>query len=165
MPLLGFTSTDPCMAAQVLPGTGILEYVPLDALTPGIYEPALTNGYNQNKEIGVTTWLKMPYLHGSGQWSEDQSRADQGHTFQINITFTLSGDSLPMRAELERMKGRRFLIRLTRNGQVNLIGTPEQSLQFESKFDSGAQGGDQRAHRCSFRGTLIKKSPGYVPTF
>ena len=107
----------------------------------------------------------MPYVRGSGSWSEDQQPNQQGEIFRLGITALLPADTPAVRGELNAMRNHRYLLRLTRNGMVLLLGTPEQPLRFESRFDSGSEGGDTRGHRITFSGNSLRKSPGYVPVF
>lgn len=149
-----------------MPGVGVLEYVPLDEVDASVFHDAILQpDYNQQASAGVAEWYKMPYVFGSGQWSEDQQSTVQGQVFRININAQLPADTPVVRGELNAMRNRRFLLRLRKNGNTLLIGTPEQPLRFESRFDSGADSGDARGHRITFTGNSIRKSPGYVPVF
>lgn len=165
MPLSGF-DIDQCVTASALPGTGVIEYVPLDEVDVPTYEEALLQStYNQQAPISLTEWYAMPFQLGSGNWSEDQQKDQQGDYYKINISALLPADTAEVRGELNAMRNRRYLVRLTKNGMVMLIGTPEQPLRFESRFESGSDGGDTRGHRITFSGNSLKKSPAYVPVF
>ncbi len=165
MPLDGF-NIDQCITASALPGTGVLEYAPLDEVDTTTFEDAIqASNYNQQKAVGVADWYPMPYVTGTGSWSEDQQRNDHGEYYRINVSALLPADTPAVRGELNAMRTHRFLIRLTRNGTVLLLGHPEQPLRFESRFDSGADSGDTRGHRITFTGNSLHKSPGYVPVF
>jgi len=164
MPLAGF-DIDPCTAIA-LPGAGTIEYVPLDEVDVAAWNDAiLTSTYNQQASAGVSTWYAMPYVVGSGSWTEEQQDTEQGTFFRTNVSATLAADSNVVRGELNAMKRRPYLLRITRNGVILLIGTPENPLRFESRFESGADGGDTRAHRIAWNGATLRKSPGYVPVF
>lgn len=163
MPLQGF-NFDLCQAAAGLSGLGVLEYIAVDEIPSDAYDPALNAAYNQQASLGVS-WLKLPYIAESGQWSEDQQQADQGNYYKINISIFLPGDSLAIRAELDAMKQHVFLTRLRRNKMTLLVGKPEQPLICSSQYDSGTSPADRRGHRISFTGLSLKKSPGYVPVF
>lgn len=165
MPLAGFSDIDPCTAVA-LPGAGVLEYVPLDEVDTTAWNPAvLESDYNQQAAAGVATWYRLDYLPGSGQWTEEQQQSDQGDYFRINVSASMSADTPTVRGELDRMRRRPYLLRLTRGSTVLLIGNPDQPLRFESRFDSGSAGGDNRLHRIQFTGASLRKSPGYVPVF
>lgn len=165
MPLDGF-NIDQCVTASALPGVGVLEYVPIDEVDTAAYQEAiLQSSYNQQAAAGVADWYKMPYVLGSGSWSEDQQQNAQGDYFKLGISAFLPADTAVVRGELNAMRNHRYLLRLTRNGMVLLLGSPEQPLRFESRFDSGAEGGDSRGHRITFTGNSLRKSPGYVPVF
>lgn len=165
MPLAGFSDIDPCTSVA-LPGAGVLEYAPLDEVDIDAFQEAiLPSTYNQQAAAGVATWYKLPYLPGTGQWSEDQQQSDQGDYFRINISANMAADTPTVRGELDRMRRRPYLLRLTRGSTVLIIGTPEQPMRFETRFDSGAAAGDVRQHRVSFTGVSLRKSPGYVPVF
>lgn len=165
MPLAGFSDIDPCTSVA-LPGAGVLEYVPLDEVDTTAWNPAVIEAtYNQQAAAGVATWYRLDYMPGSGQWTEEQQANEQGDYFRINISASMSAESPTVRGELDRMRRRPYLLRLTRGSTVLLIGTPEQPLRFESRFDSGATGGDSRQHRIQFTGVSLRKSPGYVPVF
>jgi hypothetical protein len=164
MPISGF-NIDQCVTASALPGVGVLEYVPLDEVDTDTFEESIqASNYNFQSEI-TTEWYKMPYVRGSGSWSEDQQRNDQGEYFRLNISALLPADTAVVRGELNTMRNRRYLIRLNRNGIILLLGTPEQPLRFESRFDSGSDSGDTRGHRITFTGNSLRKSPAYVPVF
>lgn len=165
MPILGF-DIDQCITASALPGVGVLEYVPLDEVDVSVYEDAVqSSDYNQQSDVGVSDWYKMPYVVGSGSWSEDQQQNAQGEYFRLNASALLPADTAVVRGELNAMRSHRFLVRITRNGIKLLLGTPEQPLSFESRFDSGADSGDTRGHRITFAGNALRKSPSYVPVF
>lgn len=162
MALSGF-DIDPCTLA--LPGAGTLEYVPLDELDiSSVQSVVLQSAYNQQADIGAT-WYTLPYAQGSGAFVEDQNDDAQAVTYKVTVSAFLPGDSAAMRGELNRMRNRRFIVRLTRTGQVLIIGMPEYPLKFESTFNSGNDGGDNRGHRVSFSGISPIKSPGYIPVF
>jgi len=164
MSLAGFT-IDPCTAVAP-PGVGLLDYAPLDEVDTTAWNPAVIEStYNQQDSVGVSTWYRLPLVAGSGQWNEDQQSDSQGDIFRINISGNMAADSPTVRGELDRMRRRPYLLRLTRGGTVILIGTPEQPMRFESRFESGAGSGDNRLHRISFTGVSLRKSPGYVPVF
>jgi hypothetical protein len=164
--LSSLTPLDACLQAKALPGAGILEYAPLDAMNQGVWEPAWSHtGYALNKSAGVASWFPMPYVQGSGSWEETPVTSDQGAYFSVAVSFALGGDSASIRREQDRMKNRRFLLRLTRQGTSVIMGTPEQPLRFESRFDSGAGLGDSRQSQCTFRGVALKKTPHYAPFF
>lgn len=165
MPLAGI-DIDQCITASALPGVGVLEYAPIDEIDTSAFEVAIQlSNYNQQASAGVSDWYKMPYVVGSGNWSEDQRNTVQGDIFSLNISAFLPADTNEVRGELNAMRSRRFLIRIKRNGLTLLLGTPEQPLRFESTFDSGADSGDDRGHRISFKGNSLRKSPGYIPVF
>lgn len=165
MALSGF-DIDLCATASALPGAGLLEYLPLDELDAAEWEDViLASTWNQQKSVFASDWYTMPYVAGTGSWSEDQQDSEQGDYFRITLSARLAADSPTVRGELNRMKQHRYLLRLTREGTVILIGTPEQPLRFSSRFDSGADGGDTRAHTVTFSGVSLRKSPGYVPVF
>lgn len=165
MPLTGF-DIDLCAAASTPAGAGKLEYITVDALDLAEWEQAvLLAEWNQQKEIAASGWLTMPYVHGTGEWTEEQEQDEQGNYYRLSANCLLPADTPAVRGELSRMRQHRFLLRLTRSGQTYLLGTPEQPLRFESRFQSGADGGDQRGHRCTWRGVALQKSPGYVPVF
>lgn len=165
MSLAGFASIDVC-AAIALPGTGKIEYVPVDEVDPADFEWAVLSGtYNQQKNVYNGSWFTLPFAGGSASWAEDQQPSEQGDYFRLSLSALLPADSAAVRGELNAMKQHRYLVRLTRNGVVLLLGTLEQPLRFESRFESGADSGDTRGHRCTFTGVALQKSPGYVPVF
>lgn len=154
------------MTGAAIPGAGKLEYAPIDEVDTDAFEVALLQStYNQQASAGVATWYTLPYAPGSGSWNEDQEDTDQGPVFKVAISALLAASSATVRGELDRMKRRRYLLRLTRGAEVLLIGTPEQPMSLQSRFDSGADGADTRGHRISFTGTSLFKSPGYAPVF
>jgi hypothetical protein len=165
MPLSGF-DIDQCITASAMPGVGLLEYLPIDELDAAEWENAIiAAGYNQQKAVFASTWYAMPYVSGTGAWTEDQQDNEQGDYFRVNLSARLPADTPAVRGELNRMKQHRFLLRITQDGQALLIGTPDQPLRFSSRFDSGAEGGDSRGHVVTFQGASLQKSPGYVPVF
>lgn len=165
MPLAGF-DIDLCTTASALPGAGLLEYLPTDELDAAEWEEAvIAAAYNQQKAVFASDWYTMPYVSGTGTWTEDQRDSEQGDYFRLSLSARLPADTPQVRGELHRMKQHRYLLRLTRNGTVLLLGTPDQPLRFSSRFDSGADGGDTRAHVVTFEGAVLRKSPGYVPVF
>lgn len=165
MPLAGF-DFDQCTTASALPGAGKLEYLPTEELDAAEWEEVIiAAAYNQQKAVFASDWYTLPYVAGTGTWTEDQQDNEQGDYFRLNLTAQLPADTPEVRGELNRMKQHRYLLRLTRNGTVLLLGTPEQPLRFESRFESGAAGGDTRTHRVTFSGVTLRKSPGYVPVF
>jgi len=164
MPLAGF-DIDPCTAIAP-PGAGVLEYAPIDEVDIAAYQDAiLASSYNQQASAGVATWYPLPYTPGSGYWSEDQQDDDQGPFFRLSISATIAADTTVVRGELDAMKRRKYLLRLTRNGVVLLIGTPDYPLRMTSRFDSGRSSGDARTHAITFTGVTLRKNPGYVPVF
>lgn len=165
MALSGFDNIDICNA-HAQPGAGRLEYVPLDEVDVAAFQEAiLQDAYNQQDPAGISSWHLLPYVQGSGSYTEDQTQNDQGVYFRNTITAILAADSPAVRGELNRMARRPYLLRLTRGTQVLLIGTPEHPMRFESRFESGADGGDSRVHRLQWTGNTLTKAPGYVPVF
>lgn len=163
MPLAAI-DIDPCNLT--LPGAGTIEYVPLDEVDTTAYEEAIKgSSYNLQKAAGVSSWYTLPYSTGTGEFSEDEQPGDQGKHYRVNVTAFLPSDSGAVRGELQRMRNRRYLVRLTKGSLVLLLGTPERGLRFSSEFKSGNDGGDNRGHRVSFSGVSLAKSPGYVPVF
>lgn len=162
-------SIDLCDQAAILPGVRTIEYAPLDVVDASAWEPAINSAYNQ--QIGVTftgsgAWLTMPVLVDSGSWSEDLTTSPQGDYYTVNISATLPADSPAVRAEINAMKQRRYLLRITdRNGTKLIVGTPDMPLRFDSKFQSGNQPGDTRGYRITFQGAALQASPGYTPIF
>lgn len=166
MPLAGFADIDLCTAASAMPGVGTLEYLPIDEIDLAEWEDAIIAAeWNQQKAVFASDWYTMPYVSGTGSWSEDQQSDEQGEWFKVSLSARIPADTPAVRGELNRMKQHRYLLRLTRNGTVLLIGTPNQPLRFSSRFDSGAEGGDTRAHTVTFAGAALRKNPGYVPVF
>lgn len=162
--LQGF-DIDVCAAAAGVPGIGILQYAGLDEVDTDTYEPAIDTAYIHRRTL-TATWYSLPFVVGTGTFTEEQDDDLQGNIYRINLSALLPGDSKEIRSELDRMRPRRFLVRLTgRDGRPLLIGTPEQPLRFESKFETGPHGGDQRAHRCRFAGVSLRKTPDYIPTW
>lgn len=165
MPLAGFSAIDVC-AAIVPPGTGKIEYVAVDDLDAEDWEWAILSGdYNQQVNVYAGSWFNFPFAGGSASWSEDQVQNEQGDYYRITLDCLLPADTAEVRGELNAMKQHRYLLRITRSGTVLLVGTIEQPLAFQSRFESGADGGDIRGHRCTFSGVALQKSPGYVPAF
>lgn len=164
MALAGFSSLDICGAAPT-PGAGTIEYVPVPDVDEAGFEWALkTDTWNLQKEFSAT-WLTLPHAGGSAQWTEDQQRDAQGDYYNVSLTALLPADTAAVRGELNSMKQYRYLLRITRGSMVLLVGTLDMPLRFDSRFDSGADGGDTRGHRCTFSGVALQKSPGYVPAF
>lgn len=162
--LQGF-DIDTCAAAAGLPGIGTLEYAGLDEVDLDSWEPAVDTGHVFRRTLSAT-WHELPFVVGTGALSEEQDDDAQGPTYRLQLSVLLPGDNTDIRAELNRMKQRRFLVRMTgRDARPLLIGTPEQPLGFESRFETGPQGGDQRAHRCRFTGVALHKIPEYIPTW
>lgn len=165
MTLQGFAAIDICQATA-LPGAGRLEYTPLDEVDVAAFQQAIENDtWNQQDAAGLVVWYALPYVQGSGSWTEEQQDSEQGVWFRQSVRATLAADSPAVRGELDRMKRRPFLLRLTRGGQVFLVGTPDMPLRFESQFDSGADSGDGRVHKVQWTGDCLQKSPGFVPVF
>lgn len=165
MALAGFSTLDICGAAPT-PGAGTIEYIAVSELDADTYEQAVKSStYNQQASVFSGSWLTLPHAGGSAQWTEEQQADLQGDYYRVSLTALLPADSPAVRGELNMMKQYRYLLRLTRSGTVLLIGTLDMPLRFESRFDSGAEGGDTRGHRCTFSGAALQKSPGYVPVF
>lgn len=162
--LTGF-DFDSCQLAAGTPGLGLLEYAGLDEVEADTWEPAVDTGHVQRRAVSAN-WLPLPFVVGTGSWSEDADADLQGDLFKVALSVFLPGDSAAVRSELNRMQRRRFLVRLTgRDGRLLLLGTPEQPLRIDTKFESGPQGGDTRGHRIRFSGESLAKSPDYIPTF
>ncbi len=165
MALSGF-DIDACVAASALAGVGVLHYVPVDEVDASSFVEAVqASNYNQQAGYGVADWYAMPYAIGSGSWTEDQQDDEQGNTFRHTINRLLPADTAATRGELSAMRHRRFLLRIQKNGAIYLAGSIEQPLRFQSRFESGSEGGDTRGHRISFSGISLRKIPAYVPVF
>jgi hypothetical protein len=151
------------------PGLRKIEYAPVDGITAATYErPSVNAAYNLQRSILFDDgqWYTLPFAPGTAEWEEDQQTADQGNFYRVNATALIAGDSPAIRAELNRLKQHRYLLRLTgRDGVLILLGAYEQPLGFESRFQSGGSGSDTRGHRCTFSGVCIHASPKYVPAF
>ena len=165
MALAGFSTLDICGAAPA-PGAGTIEYIPVSDVDAADFEWAIKSAtYNQQQSVFSGTWHTLPHAGGSAQWTEEQQKDAQGDYFNVSLTALLPADSPAVRGELNAMKQYRYLLRLTRSGTVLLLGSHDMPFRFESRFDSGADGGDTRGHRCTFSGVALLKSPGYVPVF
>jgi hypothetical protein len=151
--------------SKALAGVGLLEYCPVDELTPGQYHRALSAAYNQQRDAGVGTWYKLPYQPETGRVRESTQNTQQGPNFQITVSATLLSESAVQRGTLDDMVRHAFIVRVTRNNLTILLGTPEHPLTFNPDYDSGAAPSDTRAHQVAFSGVVIKKSPGYLPIF
>lgn len=164
MDLQGF-DIDFCTLAAGTPGVGVLEYAALDTLDLSSFEPAVDQAYVFRRTLSAT-WHPMPFVVGTGSFTEDHAAGAQGSTFRQALQVFLPGDSAAVRAELSEMRHRRFLVRMVgRDGSPILLGTPEQPLRFDSRFSTGPQGGDQRGHQCTFQGVALQKAPIYTPTW
>jgi hypothetical protein len=160
--LQGF-NIDFCTAAAGTSGVGMLEYAALDAVELDSYEPTTDATYLHRRTLSAT-WHTLPFVVGTGAYTEAAAPNPQGTTYRVAVSVFLPGDSPAVRAELNSMRHRRYMLRMkNRDGQLLLIGTPEQPLRFESRFTSGPQGGDQRGYECRFEGNTLTKSPGYAP--
>lgn len=163
MPLAAI-NIDPCILT--LPGSGTIQYISIDEIDPTTYEPAIKDStYNLQKSAGVASWYTLPMAPGSGEFAEDEQDGDQGKHYRVNVSAFMPSDATAVRGELQRMRNRRFLLRLTKGSLVLLLGTPERPLRIASEFKSGNDGGDNRGHRISFTGVSLAKSPGFVPVF
>jgi hypothetical protein len=161
--MTGF-SYDSCIVQQ--PGIGLLAYIPVSEIDLTVWPAAVKNStYNQQSGAGELAWYAMPYVQGTGNWTEEQQENEQGQYFRSVISVFLPSDSGAVRSELEAMKRHRFVLKVTRGTESWLIGTPENPLRFTSSYDTGSEGGDSRGHRCSFSGLHIYKSPFYTPVF
>lgn len=162
--LQGF-NIDICTAASGVPGIAMLEYAGIDEIDADAFEPAVDASY-LIRRTATATWHELPFVVGTGSIGEETDADAQGNTFKISISAFLPGDDSHIRAELNRMKPRRFVLRLTgRDTKQFVVGNLEQPLRFESRFESGPQGGDQRGHRCRFSGVSTTKLPEYIPTW
>jgi len=155
---------DPCNAAEPS-GLGSLQFAPLDEVNASAFDVAINAAYNQQEALGLTAWYDMPYAPGSGTWSEEQQDGEQGTSFRVAISALLPASTPAVRGQLDAMRNRRYLLRIIKAGQPYLIGTPDTPLRFESRFDSGAESSDTRGHRVEWKGSTLKKSPGYTPVF
>ena len=162
MDLQGF-DIDFCTAAAGTAGVGVLEYAALDTVELDTFEPTTDAAYLHRRTV-FGMWYVLPFVVGTGAYTEELQPNPQGATYRVSVSVFLPGDSPAIRAELNSMRHRRFLLRMKgRDGQVLLIGTPEQPLRFDSRFSSGPQGSDQRGHQCRFEGNALTQSPGYEP--
>lgn len=168
MDLQGFTAIDAC-ATVAPPGLVKIEYAAIDGIEVASVEPdALSSTYNQQREITFSSgsWQVLPAAFGTAEWQEDLQDNPQGPFFRVSVSARIAGDSPAVRGELNRMKQHRYILRVTgRDATPMLIGSLEQPLQFESRFESGADGSDSRGHRCSFSGVNVIASPAYIPVF
>lgn len=165
--LQGFSSIDVC-AAVAPPGVPMLEYAALADIVAGDLEIARDASYNQQDTVGFSsgTWKSLPLTPGSGTWQEDQAQTDQGCYFNVAVGGTLGADSPAIRAEIDRMKQHRFLLRVPdRSGRKSLVGWPEQPAVMEARFEAGAGAGDTRGWRITFRVQQLWASPNYQPVF
>lgn len=164
MELQGF-DIDACTLAAGTPGVGVLEYAALDELDTDSYEPAVDAEYVHRRTLSGT-FHRLPFVVGTGTFTEESQSQPQGVTYRQTLTVFLPGDDAAVRDELNRMRHRRFVVRMTgRDARPLLIGTLEQPLRFESRFTTGPQGGDQRGHECRFQGNALEKSPEYIPAW
>lgn len=166
MDLQGF-NIDTC-AIVAPPGLRSIEYACIDGLDAGAFEQAIGDGYNQQYTVQFDDgeWLMLPHAPGTADMEEKIDPDAQGPLYRVSVSARIGGDSADIRTELNNMKQHRYLLRVTRrDGTVLLVGTPEQPLTFDSRFESGSEGGDFRGHRCAFEGVSPILSPHYVPVF
>lgn len=162
--LQGF-DIDLCTVAAGTPGLAVLQYAGLDTADAESFEPAVDAGYIHRRTVSAT-WRTLPFVVGTGALSEEEASDPQGPYFNIDLSVFLPGDSPEIRAELNRMRRRRFVVSTTgRDARPLLIGNPEQPLRFESRFGTGPQGDSQRGHTCRFRGISLQKISDYIPTW
>lgn len=165
--LQGFQSIDVCAAVSP-PGVPMLEYAALADLNLGDLEAAVDANYNQQDTVSFSSgsWLSLPIIPGSGTWQEETQSTDQGTYFNVSVGGVLGADTPAVRAEIDRMKQHRFLLRVPdRAGSRALVGWPEQPAVMEARFESGAGAGDTRGWRITFRATQLWPSPNYQPVF
>ena len=161
-------SVNLCVDAGVAPGVRLIEYAPIDSIDPNTIERIISAGYNQQRSVGFLSgsWLQLPVLINSGQWTEEETTAADGNYYKTQITATLPADTPAVRGNLNQMKQHRYLVRMTgRDGIPVLIGTLEQPLTFSSAWTSGTQPGDLRGYKITFSGVGLHPSPGYIPIF
>ncbi len=166
MDLQGF-DIDVC-AVVAPPGLRRIEYAAIDGLEAGAFELAIGDGYNQQYTVQFDdgAWETLPHAPGTADLEENIDPDAQGPLYRVGVSARIGGDSADIRDELNKMKQHRYLLRVTRrDGTVLLLGTPEQPLTFESRFESGSEGSDFRGHRCTFEGVSPILSPHYVPVF
>ena len=117
-------------------------------------------------QLADGAWETLPHAPGTADLEENIDPDAQGPLYRVGVSARIGGDSADIRAELNKMKQHRYLLRVTRrDGTVLLLGTPEQPLTFESRFESGSEGSDFRGHRCTFESVSPILSPHYVPVF
>lgn len=152
-------------SAANLGGAGTIEYLPLDEVDASTWEVAINAAYNQQRALLAAAWYKLPAAVDSGSWTEDPNTGEQGTVYAVSLSARVNGDTTAIRKEIQKMGPRKFILRITKNNQVLLVGNPDEPLRLDARFSSGSAAADARAHTLNFKGTLKRKSPGYVPVF
>lgn len=159
---------DLCAQGAILPGLRTIEYADAAQVADGGWNRAISSGYNHQDAVDFddSGWRTLPVLADTGAWTEDLVPNEQGDYYNVSISATLPADSADIRGEINIMRRHRYLLRLTgRDGAKVVVGSPDMPLRFDSRFQSGAEPGEQRGYRITFAGPSLWASPGYTPVF
>ena len=147
-------------------GLQSIEYASTSWIDPSSFSPIISSTYNFQQAFSFFPgfdWLKLPVLPKEDRWRETENNSEQGPSYRQEITGITPALRPVVHGEFAKMAQHDFLIRLTdRNGQVWLIGTLDEPLQFSSSGASGQHGGRNR-YQIRFSGRTSRPAFGFVP--
>ncbi len=96
----------------------------------------------------------------SPEFDEPSDDDVHGHFYDNNFSGFVAGHTPELAEAMLEMKGKRVVVLYQdMDGQLKLIGDKEHPLVFEYKFNSGAQPGQRKGYRFSFKGK--SRNPAY----
>jgi hypothetical protein len=86
-----------------------------------------------------------------------------GDTYTQQLVGTLARHTAPLAAGLEAMEGQELVVLYRdRNGEVQLLGTPEQPLTFRDAYDSGVDFLTRNNYDWTFSGETPRRARPYL---
>lgn len=150
------------------PGVATIEYLPTDWVDAPSYEKIVNASRNWQYDIPLTVgaeWLSAPIFPSGKLWEEQQRVDAQGTSYEHRITGITPRMRPDVTDQFEQMAQYDYLLRLTdKAGQIWLIGTLEQPMQFSAAATSGT-GTTRNQYSLTFSGSTSRRAYGFLPEF
>ena len=147
-----------------LGGLEALWYTPASNLVAFPAQGSLT--IDQLQLLPGTVWYQLVSVRGSVKLEQKpKSYGRHGSGFSPRLSGALARHSAELAASLETMEGGRF-VALYRdlNGQVQLVGTPEQPLEWQDSYSAGSES-QRNGFDWSLSGETLRRARPYLGTW
>lgn len=109
-------------------------------------------------------WYQLVSVRHSTRYKQTTKAVGRhGESYQQALQGTLARHTAALAAGLEAMEGQALVVLYRdRNGEVQLVGTPEQPLTWKDAYDSGADPGNRNNYDWTLSGETSRRARPYL---